>query len=35
MEDIVGGHVYLAVIEIIGGLFHVLTKPYGWSNIFQ
>jgi photosystem II CP43 chlorophyll apoprotein len=32
MEDIVGGHVYLAVIEIIGGIFHVLTGPYGWAR---
>jgi len=32
MEDVVGGHVYLGVIEIIGGLFHIFTKPYGWAR---
>ena len=32
MEDIVGGHVYLGVIEIIGGLFHIFTQPYGWAR---
>ena len=32
MEDIVGGHVYLGVVVIIGGLFHLFTQPYGWAR---
>jgi len=32
MEDIVGGHIYLGIAQIIGGHFHILTKPFGWAR---
>jgi len=27
LEDVVGGHIWVALILIGGGIFHVLTKP--------
>jgi photosystem II CP43 chlorophyll apoprotein len=32
MEDLVGGHIWVGVLCIIGGIFHVTTKPYGWAR---
>jgi len=32
IEDIVGGHVYVGITAIIGGLFHIFTKPFGWAR---
>jgi photosystem II CP43 chlorophyll apoprotein len=35
LEDVVGGHIYIGIICIAGGIFHLLTKPYGWTqNLF-
>jgi photosystem II CP43 chlorophyll apoprotein len=28
MEDLIGGHVWLSVISIVGSVFHILTYPY-------
>ena len=32
MEDLVGGHIWVGILCIIGGIFHVTTKPYGWAR---
>merc|ERR1712046_246758 len=30
MEDIIGGHIWLGLTLIFGGIWHVITKPFGW-----
>jgi len=30
MEDIIGGHIWVGFTCIIGGVWHILTKPFGW-----
>ncbi|MFL0725222.1 MAG: photosystem II reaction center protein CP43 [Prochlorococcus sp.] len=30
MEDIVGGHIWVAALLFAGGHFHIATKPWGW-----
>jgi photosystem II CP43 chlorophyll apoprotein len=30
MEDIVGGHIWIAALLFFGGHFHIATKPWGW-----
>jgi photosystem II CP43 chlorophyll apoprotein len=32
LEDVVGGHIWVAFICIAGGIFHILTKPFAWSR---
>ncbi len=32
LEDVVGGHIWIAFICIAGGIFHILTKPFAWSR---
>ncbi|KAK8938010.1 Photosystem II CP43 chlorophyll apoprotein [Platanthera guangdongensis] len=32
LEDIIGGHVWLGSICILGGIWHILTKPFAWSR---
>jgi photosystem II CP43 chlorophyll apoprotein len=32
LEDVVGGHIWVAVLLISGGIFHVLTKPFAWAR---
>ncbi|MCD9641533.1 hypothetical protein HAX54_027746 [Datura stramonium] len=32
LEDIIGGHVWLGSICILGGIWHILTKPFVWAR---
>ncbi len=32
MEDIIGGHIWLGLTCIAGGIWHILTKPFGWAR---
>ncbi|MCL2930598.1 MAG: photosystem II reaction center protein CP43 [Trichodesmium sp. MAG_R01] len=32
MEDIIGGHIWIGLICIFGGIWHILTKPFGWAR---
>lgn len=32
MEDIIGGHIWVGLICIGGGIWHILTKPFGWAR---
>lgn len=32
LEDVVGGHIWVGLMLIGGGLFHVLTQPFAWAQ---
>lgn len=32
LEDVVGGHLWISLILIAGGVFHILTKPFAWAR---
>ena len=32
MEDIIGGHLWVGLICIAGGVWHILTTPFGWAR---
>ena len=35
LEDIIGGHFWLGIILMLGGLWHINTKPFPWTkNLF-
>lgn len=32
LEDVVGGHVWVAMLCIAGGIFHIVSKPLNWAK---
>jgi photosystem II CP43 chlorophyll apoprotein len=32
MEDVIGGHIWVGFICIFGGIWHILTTPFGWAR---
>ena len=32
MNNIIGGHIWLGSICILGGIWHILTKPFAWAR---
>ena len=32
LEDLVGGHLWIGSICILGGLWHMSTRPFGWAR---
>lgn len=32
LEDVIGGHVWVALLCLGGGLFHIVTKPFAWAK---
>jgi photosystem II CP43 chlorophyll apoprotein len=32
MEDIIGGHIWVGILCITGGIWHIFTKPFAWAR---
>jgi photosystem II CP43 chlorophyll apoprotein len=32
LEDVIGGHIWIALICISGGIWHIFTKPFAWAR---
>ena len=34
MEDIIGGHIWIGVLLVVGGVWHILTKPFNLRTLY-
>ena len=32
LEDVIGGHILIGVLEIAGGIWHIISTPFGWAR---
>ncbi|MEH2264531.1 chlorophyll a/b binding light-harvesting protein [Nostoc sp.] len=32
LEDVIGGHIWVGILCIVGGFWHILTKPSAWAK---
>ena len=32
MEDLVGGHIWVGALCLVGGIWHIVTKPFAWAR---
>jgi chlorophyll a/b binding light-harvesting protein len=32
LEDLASGHAFIAVVEIVGGIWHITNTPFGWAQ---
>jgi photosystem II CP43 chlorophyll apoprotein len=32
LEDVIGGHVWVGILCIAGGIFHIISQPLGWAK---
>jgi photosystem II CP43 chlorophyll apoprotein len=32
LEDVIGGHVWVSLLCIIGGIYHIISKPLDWAK---
>jgi photosystem II CP43 chlorophyll apoprotein len=32
MEDVIGGHIWVGVLCLVGGIWHIFTKPFAWAR---
>jgi photosystem II CP43 chlorophyll apoprotein len=32
LEDVIGGHIWIGLILILGGVWHILVQPFVWAR---